>query len=223
MPIPPRAQPSCRSIKPRPTRRRASASIRASTTAARSIRRASRWNGSSRRWKMRATAGVRQRHGGDVGRAGPALRGRSRRRQRRPLRRHVSPLLPRARALRARVHLRRHVRPRRRSRGGPTGHQALLGGDADQSAAQARRHRGDRVAAKRRAAGGRRQHLRHAVFPAAARARSAHRRALDDEIHRRPQRRARRRRDHRRRVARTRDSAFSKTPSAACRGRTTRG
>ena len=89
---------------------------------------------------------LRQRHGGDGGRARAALGGRSRGRQRRSLRRNLSPLFARARALRPGVHLRRHERSRRRARRDAACNEAVLGRDADQSAAEARRHRGDRGA-----------------------------------------------------------------------------
>ncbi len=49
------------------------------------------------------------------------------------------------------------------------------------------------------------------------------RRPLDDEVHRRPQRRRRRRRDHRRSQRCTSRLRFSRMPSAAFPGRTTRG
>ena len=72
--------------------------------------------------------------------------------------------------------------------------QAGLGRDADQPAAQHRRHRGPRRdRPRRRRAAGRRQHLRVAVPPAAADARRRRRRALHDEVLRRPLRRRRRR------------------------------
>ena len=72
-------------------------------------------------------------------------------------------------------------------------HAARVDRDADEPAAQHRRHpRSSRCRARRRRAPRRRQHLRDAVPPAAARARRRHRRPLDDEVPRRPLRRHRR-------------------------------
>ena len=79
-----------------------------------------------------------------------------------------------------------------------------LGRDADQPAAQHRRHRGARGRrARRRCAARGRQHVRLAVPATAARARRRRRGALDDEIRRRPLRRGRWRADR----ATTRSSA----------------
>ena len=78
-------------------------------------------------------------------------------------------------------------------------HPHRLARDADEPAAERRRHpRRGRGRARRRRARRRRQHVRDAVPPAAARARRRRRRALDDEVPRRPLRRHRRlRRDER--------------------------
>ena len=78
-----------------------------------------------------------------------------------------------------------------------------VAGDADQPAAHVRRHRGrGRARPRARRPRRRRQHVRHAVPAAAARARRRHRRALGDQVPRRPQRRRRRVRRRRRRRAR---------------------
>ena len=89
----------------------------------------------------------------------------------------------------------RHVRPRGRARaaGGPAG-EADLGRDADQPAAEHRRHPGPgpgRPRGGRDARGG--QHVRLAVPAAAARPRRRRRGALDDQVPGRAFRRHRRR------------------------------
>ena len=94
------------------------------------------------------------------------------------------------------------------ARGGQADDETLLDRDADESAAEARRHRGHRRDCARlpwrrsRAKSGRRQTIRsqRRIFNSPSRS-GADRRPFDDEVHRRPQRRHRRRRDHRRRVA----------------------
>ena len=101
---------------------------------------------------------------------------------------------------------------------------ARLARDADEPAAQHRRHRRDR----RGGACGRcrrrcRQHLRDAVPPASARARRRHRPPLDDEVSRRALRRRRRLRGDERPDASRSGSRSSRTRSARCRGRSTRG
>ncbi len=74
-----------------------------------------------------------------------------------------------------------------------------LARDADQPAAEHRRHRGRRRGGARgRRDGRRRQHVRHAVPAAAARARRGHRRPLHDEVPRWPLGRGRRLRRHER-------------------------
>ena len=77
--------------------------------------------------------------------------------------------------------------------------------NADQPAAHLLRHRGDRLdRARTRSARRGRQHVRHALPAAAVDARCRHRRALVDQVPRRPQRRRRRlRRGERRRARRT--------------------
>ena len=89
------------------------------------------------------------------------------------------------------------TQPDRVRRGDAPDDEAGLGGDADQSAAEAVRHRRRRrpVQEARRLAR-RRQHLPHAGAAAAARARRDHGRALDDEVSERPRRRRRRRGHH---------------------------
>ena len=78
-------------------------------------------------------------------------------------------------------------------------HAHRLARDADEPAAEHRRHpRGGRRGARGRRARRRRQHVRLAVPAAAARARRGRRRALDDEVPRRPLRRDRRLRRHER-------------------------
>ena len=91
------------------------------------------------------------------------------------------------------------VAARRGRRGDRRAHAARLARDADEPAAEHRRHpRGRRGRARGRRGRRRRQHLRDAVPPAAARARRRHRRPLDDEVPRRPLRPRRRlRRDER--------------------------
>ena len=94
--------------------------------------------------------------------------------------------------------------------------RARLGGDAVEPAPQHRRHPARR---RRRAHSGRdsrrRQHIRHAVPPAAARARRRPRRALDDEVPRRPLRRDRR-------LRRARTTPRSPSVCASCRSRSAR-
>ena len=86
-------------------------------------------------------------------------------------------------------------RPRRgRARAVRRRHAPDLGRDADQPAAERRRHRGV-VARKRRRARRGRQHVRDAGQPAPARARRRRRGALDDEVPRRPLGHGRRRGD----------------------------
>ena len=145
----------------------------------------------ARERRLRSCVLVRTRRGDDD-HAPARSRGLRRLRERR-LRRHVPHVLAglRAEGLLVRVSLagRAFECPRRAHR---RGHAARLDRDADEPAAQHRRHRrrcrcrpcgrGDRR---------RRQHLRDAVSAAAARARRRHRRALDDEVPRWPLRRGR--------------------------------
>ena len=82
------------------------------------------------------------------------------------------------------------------------GRRAGVAGVADQPRPRGRRHRDDhRGRARGRRLRRRRQHLRHSPAAAAARARRRHRRALGDEVPRRPQRRADGRDRHPRRRA----------------------
>ena len=88
---------------------------------------------------------------------------------------------------------------RRDRRGDRRAHAPRLAGDADEPAAEHRRHpRRRRCRARSRGGRRRRQHVRDAVPPAAARARRRHRRPLDDEVPRRPLRPRRRLRLHER-------------------------
>ena len=81
----------------------------------------------------------------------------------------------------------------------PDGHRAGVGRDADQPHAGHRRHpRRVRDRTRARRAGRRRQHVRHAVPPAAARARRRHGRALRHQVPRRSLRRRRWVRGHQR-------------------------
>ena len=139
----------------------------------------------------------------------PAARLRERR-----LRRHVPDVLPglRAQGLRLRLH---HAgrgvdQPRRPSR---RAHPDRVGRVTDEPAAERRRppRRSRRGARRRRPARGR-QHVRDAVSPAAARARRGHRRALDDEVPRRPLGR-------RSAASPPRTTRRSRNGSASCRSR----
>ena len=89
---------------------------------------------------------------------------------RRRVRRHVPPLRQGRAAVGARAQPGAGLRRRRRARRDPAGpDEAGLGRDADQPAAQHRRHRGaGRGRPRGRRAAGRRQHVRLAVPPAAA-------------------------------------------------------
>ena len=111
----------------------------------------------------------------------------------RRVRRHAPALRQGARPLGSRAHDRAGQRPRRHpGRDRARSHQGRLDRDADQPAAQHRRHRGaGRGRARGRCAAGGRQHLRLAVPPAAAGPRRRRRRALDHEVLRRPLRRRR--------------------------------
>ena len=98
-------------------------------------------------------------------------------------------------------------------------HQAGVGRDAHQPDAQHRRHRGARRGGpRRRGAARRRQHLRLAVPPAAAHAGRGRRRALDDEVRRRPLRRRRRRARRARPRRSPRRSPSTRTPWAPSPG-----
>ena len=172
---------------------------------------------------------VRERHGRDGGGAESALRRRSRRRHRRSVRRHVPALLARPRALRPGVHLRRHERPRRRARGDQAEHEDVLGRNADQSAAEADRHARDRdLRSSRRAPATRLVVASTTRSPRrtfSSRSRSAptsvvhsttkyiggHSDVVGGD------------RDHERPETCTSASSSTRTPSAACPVRTTRG
>ena len=109
-------------------------------------------------------------------------------------------------------------RPRRLAGGVAARHPHGVVGVPDQPAAHLHRHRSRRDRRPReRRAGRRRQHLRHALPPAAARARRRHRRPLGHEVPRRPLRRGRRLRRRRRRRAGRADPASPRTPPARCR------
>ena len=151
--------------------------------------------------------------------------GRPRRAPDRRVRRHV-PARRRRCSRRSGIALtrRRPHRPRRARRGVARRDAARLDRDADEPAA-ARSSTSPRVADVAHARGARvrrRQHVRHAVPPAAARARRRRRRALDHEVPRRPLRRRRRVRrasndDDARRAARR----SCRTRSARCPARST--
>ena len=108
------ARSSRRSSRPRPTCRKSSAGTRATSTRARRTRRARRSSGNIAAIEG-GSGGVRVclGHGGDRRHRHDAEGGRSRRRHRQHLRRHVSAVRQGADALRAVVHLRRHVEARR--------------------------------------------------------------------------------------------------------------
>ena len=124
---------------------------------------------------------------------------------------------------RARHHLCRPLEPRRGAGGAQARDEARLDRDADQSAAQALRPRGDRRRREgARAVACRRQHLRQPLRPAPAGIRLRPRRAFDDEIPQRPFRHGRRRRRRRpRRRSCARSSPSCRTPSARSRARST--
>ena len=131
---------------------------------------------------------------------------RPRRAARRRLRRDDPPGAAGPRRGRPRGVDRRPDRPRRRRRRGRPFDPHGVGRVADEPAPADRRHRRRRHARPWRGAlRRRRQHLRHAGAPAAARPRSRHRRALLDEVPRRAQRRRRRDRVRRRRRPRRTD------------------
>ena len=102
-----------------------------------------------------------------------------------------------------RVQLRRYLRPGESARSDQAEHENDLRGDADESHDEHLGHRGHRrPCAREKHHDGGGQHFSEPVLPEAARAGSAHRRPLDDEISERPQRLHRRRRGayaHRRR------------------------
>ena len=110
------------------------------------------------------------------------------------LRRHLQPAAPHAAARRDRHHVRRHRRPRRPGGGDHRSHPARLLRDFRQPQRRPARLRGDRGdRPPPRAAGDRRQHLRHAVPVPAARTRRRHRRRIGDQVPRRTRHHARRR------------------------------
>ena len=205
-----------RSIRPRPLRRMLSASTRDTTTRASRIPPGQRSRSASRRSRTLPTA-TRSRRGSARRRRSctcstPATTSCGQRR----LRRHLPDVLAGVRAEGLPLHVRDAgaalvggvVARRRRA--------ARLDRDADQPAAQPRRHRRGREGDEgRRRATRRRQHLRDPVPPDAARPRRRHRPALDDEVPRRPLRRHRRlRRDER-----SDDRGAAAFPTEVARGR----
>ena len=110
----------------------------------------------------------------------------------RPLRRHVPARRQGPHALGPALLDGRPDRPRRARRRRARRHAPHLGRDADEPAAERRRHRGRRGPQRAGARRGR-QHVRDARQPAPARARRRRRRALDDEVPRGALRHGRRR------------------------------
>ncbi|CAA9523987.1 MAG: Cystathionine gamma-lyase, partial [uncultured Thermoleophilia bacterium] len=145
---------------------------------------------------------LRVGHGGHERRARDLRRGQPRAGDQRRLRRHVPALLEGPRAAGLPLRLRGHLRSRRRGTGARGGRRSRLDRDADEPAAEGRRHRhGGRTRPCRRCRRRRRLDVRLAVPADAARARRRRGRALDDEVHRRALGRRRRRGGHRRRRA----------------------
>ena len=139
---------------------------------------------------------VRQRHRGAGGGALHAARAR---RPRRvvvgALRRHGQPVQAPAAQDVGRADVGRSGRRRRVEGRGPRQHEGVLRRDDRQPRRQRARHRGDRGhRARARAAADRRQHVRDAVSLPPDRVGRRHRRALGDEVHRRPRHEHRRRR-----------------------------
>ena len=146
-----------------------------------------------------------------------------------PARRRVRGVVPAVRAGVRQVGAARRLglagRPVRGRGGDPTRRDVRrLGGDADESAPERRRHRGDRRSGPRqRGAGGGGQHLRLAVSAAAAGAGCRRGRALDHQVLRRPLRRHRRRAGGRRPASWPRTSPSTTTRWARSPARSTPG
>ena len=171
---------------------------RATSTRARRTRRASPSRSSSPRSKAgggRDGARVRVGHGGrDDAHAQPREGGRPRPRQPQHVRRHVPLLLEDPRELRRHVRLRRHDGPRGRAQGRARRRR----GCSSSRRRRTRRWRSPTSQAlaavaqrgvdedRREDPGRRRQHVRDAVLPEAARARVRRRRPLHDEVPERP-------------------------------------
>ena len=146
---------------------------------------------------------------------------RSRPRRRRRLRRHVPHLRQGDEAVRPRGDVPRHERSRRRCSAAMRPNTQLVWMETPSNpmlkifdiAAIAE------IAREAGACARRRQHVRHADAPAAARARRDDGRALDDEVPERPLRRRRRRRDDERRRARRAAALPPEGGRRACRAR----